>query len=615
VIDTEPADGTTAGQPAQSAMTIAAATKAVERAARLLLARQDSGGWWNRRPEGDVAIDVEGLLLREFLGIRTPELTNVTAQVIRSLQRTDGSWAPSAGTPEHDQTGSLSLTVLAYVALRLAGDSADAYHMAIAAGWIRDKGGIRAVDVFTQTWLACFGLAEWEAIHVPSPEVFYLPARHGFGMGEWASRSRIAAVSLAVIGAVRPLRGLPFDVSALAVADGRIPPQRSARRIPTAGPARAVALRRCGQWIISWQERDGRDRPSPAPPYALLALHLLGYSLRHPVLAGGLAWLDSVTTPPRASGGHTRTTDVMRSPLRDTALAIRALADAGLAGDHPSLTTAGNWVLARCLHGPKGRAATPSGWSFGGDGYPAVADTALVLLALARVRLPAGTIQPAVTSAVRWLASMQAKDGSWYGSPETTAHVVHALATSGRTGTSQAVRGGVVWLLRAQQPDGSWAGRSEDSTLSTTAIVLPALLAAGVRPSKPVVANAVRWLLDRQNLDAGWGPGLGQTVAASMPSVSQVPATALVAVALLAVVGSSRGEPTAPGVHDSVELAADWLVKAQRPDGGWSARPPGRARQRDSVVGGVLLPLRALGRYVGVVRAAPHQATHGVGAI
>jgi len=613
VIDTEPADDMTAGQPAQPAVTIAAATTAVERAARLLLARQDSGGWWNRRPEGDVAIDVEGLLLREFLGIRTPELTSTTAQVIRSLQRTDGSWAPAAGMPEHDQTGGLSLTVLAYVALRLAGDSPDAYHMANAAGWIRDKGGIQAVDVFTQTWLACFGLAEWETIHVPGPEMFYLPTRRGFGMGEWASRSRIAVVSLAVIGAVRPLRGLHFDVSALAVVDGRVPQQRSPRRTPTANPARAVALRRCGQWIISWQERDGRDRPSPAPPYALLALHLLGYSLRHPVLAGGLAWLDSVTTPPRASGGHARTADVMRSPLRDTALAITALADAGLTGDHPALTAAGNWVLARCLHGPRGLAATPSGWSFGGDGYPAVADTALVLLALARVRLPAGTIQPAVTSALRWLASLQAKDGSWYRSPETTALVVHALAKSGRTGTTQAIRGGVVWLLRAQQPDGSWTGQSDDSALTTTTIVLPALMAAGVRPTKPLVAMAVRWLLDRQNLDAGWGSGHGQRQAANMPSVSQVPATALVVSALLAVGDSSRGDLAAPGVHDSVELAADWLVKAQRPDGGWSVRPPGRGRQRDSVVGGLLLPLRALGRYVGVVRAAPHQATHGVG--
>ena len=124
------------------------------RAARHLLDLQDEQGWWQGELETNVSIEAEDLLLREFLGIRTAELTDATARWIRSRQRSDGTWSNSYnGKPD------LSSTVEAYVALRLAGDPPDAYHMAQAAGWIRNRGGIPAARVFTRIWLALFG--EW----------------------------------------------------------------------------------------------------------------------------------------------------------------------------------------------------------------------------------------------------------------------------------------------------------------------------------------------------------------------------------------------------------------------------------------------------------------------
>ena len=107
------------------------------RAARHLLDLQDEQGWWQGELETNVSIEAEDLLLREFLGIRTAELTDATARWIRSRQRSDGTWSNSYnGKPD------LSSTVEAYVALRLAGDPPDAYHMAQAAGWIRNRGGL-----------------------------------------------------------------------------------------------------------------------------------------------------------------------------------------------------------------------------------------------------------------------------------------------------------------------------------------------------------------------------------------------------------------------------------------------------------------------------------------
>ncbi len=76
--------------------------------------------------------------------------------------------------------------MLAYLTLRLAGDSPDAYHMAVAAGWIRDAGGLAATALSVKVWLASFGLTEWDSLPVPLPEVIYLPPRRSAGLGVWA---------------------------------------------------------------------------------------------------------------------------------------------------------------------------------------------------------------------------------------------------------------------------------------------------------------------------------------------------------------------------------------------------------------------------------------------
>src|SRR5262245_25117101 len=102
-------------------------------------------------------MDAEDLLLREFLGIRTPEETGEAARWIRSEQRDDGTWANF-----HEGPGDLSTTVEAYVALRLAGDPPEAPHMRTALAFVQREGGIEASRVFTRIWLAMFGQWSWD---------------------------------------------------------------------------------------------------------------------------------------------------------------------------------------------------------------------------------------------------------------------------------------------------------------------------------------------------------------------------------------------------------------------------------------------------------------------
>ncbi len=96
----------------------------LDRAVDHLLSLQSPEGWWKGELETNVTMDAEDLLLRQFLGIRTEEQTEMSARWIRSKQREDGTWGNFWGAP-----ADLSTTVESYAALKLAGDPVDAEHM------------------------------------------------------------------------------------------------------------------------------------------------------------------------------------------------------------------------------------------------------------------------------------------------------------------------------------------------------------------------------------------------------------------------------------------------------------------------------------------------------
>src|SRR5665213_3938653 len=90
-----------------------------------------------------------------------------------------------------------------------------------------------------------------------------------------------------------------------------------------------------------------------------------------------------------------RRLEACQSPVWDTALAMVALADAGLPANDPALVRAADWVLSEqvprdgdwAVRRPHLR---PGGWSFefANDYYPDVDDTAEVVLALLSVDHP-----------------------------------------------------------------------------------------------------------------------------------------------------------------------------------------------------------------------------------
>ena len=391
---------------------------------------------------------------------------------------------------------------------------------------------------------------------------------------------------------------------------------------------RRAALRRCAEWIIARQEKDGCwGGIQPPWVYSLMALNLLGYGLDHPVMAKGVAGIDRYTITEETPDGQVRRLEACQSPVWDTILTMIALADAGLAADDPSLGRAARWVLDEEIRGPgdwqvRRPDVAPGGWAFefDNDNYPDTDDTAEVVLALRRVGPRTPKNQAAIDRALTWLAGMQSKDGGWgafdadntrklvnklpfcdFGavidppSADVTAHIVEAFAAEGRA-TEPAARRGVVWLLRAQESDGSWFGRWGANYLYGTGAVVPALIAAGVKPSKPAIRRAVAWLEQHQNPDGGWGEDLrsydDQALAGRGESTASQTAWALLA---LLAAGERESAATERGIR--------WLAQTQRDDGTWD-EPwfTGTGFPGDFYINYHLyrlaFPVSALGRYI-----------------
>jgi squalene-hopene/tetraprenyl-beta-curcumene cyclase len=594
--------------PADTSISVvapASARQALDAAVAHLRGLQDEQGWWKGELETNVTMDAEDLMLREFLGIRTDAETQAAARWIRRQQRADGTWANfHAGPPD------LSTTVEAWVALRLAGDLPDAPHMARATAYVLANGGVERTRVFTRIWLALFGLWSWDELPTLPPEMVFLPSWAPLNIYDWACWARQTIVPLSVVCTLRPARPLDFGIDEL-----RTGAARAARSpiLSTAGlferldgflhwyarhPVAIVrrrAVRRAQAWILDRQEADGSwGGIQPPWVYSLLALHLLGLPLDHPAMREGLRGLEGFLIVEDGPDGRVRRLEACQSPVWDTALAMTALLDAGVAPDDEALTRATDWMIDEQIDAGgdwqvRRPDLEPGGWAFefANDGYPDTDDTAEIVLALARVQhTDQARLDHSIRRGVSWTRGMQSGDGGWgafdadntstlalslpfcdFGavidppSADVTAHVVEMLAAV-EDSDSEDCRSGVAWLLEAQEPDGSWFGRWGANYVYGTGAVVPALVAAGLPADAPEIGRAVRWLEAHQNDDGGWGedlrsyddPGTWAGRGDSTPSQT--------AWALLALLAAGRDDRT-------VQRGVGWLVDHQRPDGTW----------------------------------------------
>ncbi|MDR0336686.1 MAG: squalene--hopene cyclase [Planctomycetaceae bacterium] len=194
----------------------------------------------------------------------------------------------------------------------------------------------------------------------------------------------------------------------------------------------------------------------------------------------------------------------------------------------------------------------------------------------------------ALESGLRWLLSMQNKDGGWAAfdrgnnneilckvpfadhnamidpsTPDLTGRVMESLGRLGfRVGQNVEIDRVVAYMRKQQQADGSWFGRWGVNYIYGTWQALTGLMAVGVPADDPAIVAGANWLLTHQHPSGGWGespdsyqnPSLGGH---GTPTASQ---TAWAIMGLIAA-----GKINEHAVYRGIRF----LLDRQRNDGTW----------------------------------------------
>ncbi len=341
----------------------------IDRARRALLAQQHPEGYWQAALEAHAEMNAEYIIFNRFMELPPdPELDRKLAKQILKTQRRDGSWAlfPSG-------EGDLSTTIEAYFGLKLTGMRAGDEPMMEARSWILSKGGIANSNTLARFYLAAMNQVPWHTTAALPVEITLLPDWFPLNMYELASWARGTVFALMMLQATKPTvqvdwrQGVlelyiqPPQLTKFTTRGGRVLSLRNLLRGADKAlrlydrhhlkSLRARALRHCENWLLEHQDANG-SWGGIQPCYILtpMALKGLGYRNDHPVIvtaleaARELIWDlgDSILYQPCVS------------PNWDTALAAKALLDAGLPGDHPALRDAAKWLIGHQIF-KKGR--------------------------------------------------------------------------------------------------------------------------------------------------------------------------------------------------------------------------------------------------------------------
>lgn len=583
--------------------------KAIHRTQEYVLSIQHPLGYWIGELEADSTLTSEYLMLRRFLGRVDQNLERKAANYLRAKQLPDGGWDLFPGSPSD-----ISATVKAYFALKLVGHGPDEPFMAKARENILAKGGVTKANVFTKITLALFGQYDWRGIPAMPIEIMLLPRQSYFNIYEVSYWSRTVIVPLCILMDLKPVCRIPeaarideLYVPSRAEADLRFPLGDQLiswknffigldRLLPNLEnwaprPFRARARQRALAWTLTRMGPGGLGGIYPAMANAVMALHTLGYSEDHPKMAEGWKEIELLGI---------EEVDTFRmqpclAPIWDTSLAMNALVESGLPANHPALLNAAAWLVqGQILRRGDWQVKRPNlpagGWpfQFRNDFYPDTDDTAMVLMALKKVRLPDRTdIRQIIKVGLGWFLGMQSESGGWgsFDADNTRFLLNHipfadhgalldpptedlagrgleTLGTYGETAAHPEAARALAFIKETQCADGSWYGRWGVNYIYGTWSVLRGLQAIGENMNAPYVRRAVQWLEEHQNVDGGWGETLLSYADPALAGKGEsIPSQTAWALLGLLAAGEARSPAVARGIR--------YLVETQRPDGSW----------------------------------------------
>ena len=587
----------------------------IERAVDALFATQEPQGYWWAELESNVTITAEVVLLHHVWGTLERVPRAAAERYFREQQRAHGGWDLSYG-----DGGEISTTVEAYMALRLLGVSSTDPALVRARAFILMRGGIANTRIFTKFHLALIGAFAWDVLPALPPALMLLPDRGPFSIYDLSSWARGSTVPLLIVFDAKPVYGPPLALDELFVAGAARTTVTSPGASSLLGkaftwldgvfkageragivPGRKRGIARAEKWILERQETTGDWAGiMPAMLNSMLALRALGYDVNAPEVVRGFGAIEAFTIT--ANGAYRVQPCV--SPVWDTALAVRALVDAGVAPGDSRLVRAADWLMEKqildlgdwSVKNPQG---PPGGWAFEFDNrfYPDVDDSAVVVMALGAVDHPdAARVRASLERGAAWIATMQCKPGGWaafdidndkswlndipYGdlkamidpnTADVTARVLEMLGRCELAFEQPRFARGLGYLLAEQEHDGAWFGRWGVNYVYGTSGALAALSVTpgGAAVDAALVRGAV-WLRSVQNADGGWG----ETCASYKDPTLRGSGTSTPSQSAWGVIGLLGAVERLPELDaefaDAIERGIAWLLREQRADGTWT---------------------------------------------
>ncbi len=598
--------------------------RAVSRTRQWLLDRQQTDGSWCAELEGDTILESETILMLAFLGQEhTPQARRLAAYLL-GKQLPGGGWTKFPG-------GNLdvSASVKAYFALKLTGHAAESEPLERARRAICSHGGADAVNSFTRFFLALLGQISYDHCPAVPPELLLLPKWFPVNLYAISAWSRTIVVPLSIVAAMEPVRqiesergihelflsapdnwpalrcpGLPGGTGWLSwdhffrVVNRWLKFGQKKRLMPW----RAKAIEAAREWMLArFENSDGLGAIFPPIIFSRIALKCMGYADDSPKVVECMQQLErlTITDEDRAT---TRVQPCF-SPVWDTGLVLRALADAGVPSDDPAIAQAVRWLLSRQtrLDGDWSHTvdAAPGGWYFeyANEPYPDIDDTAMSLMALQTLfRDNAATNDgdaglkdavAAVERGLRWMLAMQNSDGGWGAfdrnndrhflcyvpfadhnamidpsTPDLCGRVLESLGKLGRREGDASVDRAVAFVRKTQEADGSWFGRWGVNYIYGTWQSLAGLAAVGVPHDDPTVVAGVKWLLAHQQANGGWGESPATYEHPELRGQGKTTASQT-AWALLGLIAAGMAD------HPAAARGVRYLSSSQNDDGTW----------------------------------------------
>ncbi len=529
---------------------------AIHKSRDFLLSQQTEEGYWVDELESNATISAELIFFMHLTKTVDLKKQKKITNYLLHKQRKDGSWPLYFGGP-----CDINSTVESYMALKIAGISADQPEMIRAREAILKNGGIKGTRVFTKIFLAMFGQISWEVCPAIPVEIILLKNWFPFNIYEMSSWSRGTVVPLSIVISHKPVCQLPnghgmkelFTADDLKLdfeLDGSIFSSWKNffiyldKIIKFVGkspwkPFRKKALKRALRWVSEHQEAQGDFAGiQPAMLNSLLAYHYEGIPKDDPKWIKGWEAVERFLID-KAEGTLLQ---ACVSPLWDTAISANALCDSGISPGHPALVKAAKWILTKqiskkgdwAIKNPQG---TPGGWAFEfyNELYPDCDDTAEILIFLNRVELPDSFYKLKESErATSWLLSMQCQSGGWAAFDVNNEKKILNQVPFADHGAmldppTADVSGRVLWLLgrigfkkdhprikkvtnfikARQEVNGSWWGRWGVNYIYGSWLALTGLASIGEDMSQPYVRRSIKWYEDHQNEDGGWGETCG----------------------------------------------------------------------------------------------------------